>query len=732
MEGSVQLANRRQEPISCKLCRLKKRKCDRKHPCSNCITRNIPCERDGSLPAIRAHKGSSPSSLPESSGGGSNSAVLAKLERLEHLILQLNGGPFAATNIDTVSVLQQPTPGSDINTAGISAPHKLDTKRLEDVGTRENLMVGGLSDGLRFEILSIDQICSPNVHSLFAPVSPLNIRRIILLPSLAEALVLFDLYVDHLEYIHHILLLPRVKEQLCALYDYFQGSEHSVYRQTLSTTRHPALAAAPLLLALFASSAAAMAEIQDKTDLYAQGSLPHSNSPFPTAARARQCCSQWLKNTFECLDYMPHVGSGCIEDVQALTLGFFLVYTLEGFSARARTGMGRGILIARDLGLHRIDFGDNDHRDQAEVEIARRTWWHLCASDWLVALSGGPQEGVYHLHSQHMQVNLPRNIQDSELLDPATPADFEHPLSTPTSASYLIQRIKLAKICKKIVDAMPMSPSTPELLKYEDIVQLDTEFEKLIDDLPPFFRFPQPELTSGTYHRPSKRARKGYAFGKVDNASPTVQGDSMPDHIDVQRFMVRLTINTRRCKFHQPFLVRGFTDPQYHYSRDVCLRSARMVIEMQQALEAEGLAATTGLLGLSGLNHHIFFATIALVMDLCFNREEGGDETERKAEVSRAMGIMSLAQERSLVAKKFLEGIRDVLAKYRIDLDSEGVQQTAIATSSADSVAEETSLFIPEPQASDFDDIWQTYFEAPTFEVPGWDELFNDVESIGK
>jgi hypothetical protein len=635
-------------------------------------------------------------------------------------------------------LLQQPTPESDILASGHSneiAPHKLDVQKLESVGTRENLMLSGLHDGLRFEILSIEQICSPNVHIVFAPTSPLNTRRIIMLPSLVEALALFEIYVNHVEYLHHILLLPRLKKQLYLAYDYLQDSHHSdpTYQQYSSSPRPPPLLAVPLLLVVFASAAACISELRCKLDRFMPDPPANSTSPFLNAAKARQCCAQWLKNAFECLDHSPHIGLGCIEDVQALTVGYFLIYQLEGFSARARTGMGRAILIARDIGLHKLDFGNDGHRDQAEIEIARRTWWHLCASDWLVALSGGPQEGVYHLHGNHMKVNLPRNIQDSELMNPNTPAEFEHPLSVPTSASYLIQRIKLAKICKKIVDAMPMTPSTPELISYEDIIQLDKEFSTLIDDLPPFYQLTQP-LTMGDFNiPPERRVKMVDTFGKADalSASTFVPGDLTPDHVDIQRFMVRLTAHTRRCKFHQPFLVRGFTDPQYHYSRDVCLRSARIVLEMQQALESEGLAATTGLLGLSGLNHHLFFATIALVMDLCFNRTEAIDELERKMEVKRAIDILAVSENRSLVAKKFLEGIRDVLRKYRVDLGDDEAEQTeqnmSIAELSADDAAD---LAIPEPQPSDFENIWQTYFEVPNFDVPGWEELFGEVDSM--
>ena len=371
------------------------------------------------------------------------------------------------------------------------------------------------------------------------------------------------------------------------------------------------------------------------------------------------------------------------------------------------------------------------------------------ASVRLVALSGGPQEGVYNVPPRHMQVNLPRNINDSELIDPNTPDDFEHPLSVPTSTSYLIQRIKLATICRKIVDTMPMSPSRPDMIPYEEFIALDMEFEKLLNELPPFFQVDDERSTSylpakGYEERRAKKAKSGNDTEQTLSSNATNSGArALASQISTQRFMIRMTTHTRRCKFHQPLLVRGFTDPKYHYSRDVCLRSARVVIGIQQELDNEGIVAT-GLLGLSGLNHHLFFATIALVMDLCFNLEEGPGkeqrEKARKEEVWRACRILEEAKERSMPAKRFLESLMNVLRKHRVKLADPGETGSAsaivgvndVCMSGQVAVADDSLKQQAEPvQPSDFEEIWQTYIDnAPNLDVENWEELFNDLDSF--
>ena len=147
----------------------------------------------------------------------------------------------------------------------------------------------------------------------------------------------------------------------------------------------------------------------------------------------------------------------------------------------------------------------------------------------LVALSGGPQEGVYFQQPHHMQVNLPRNISDADLIDPTKPRDFEEPLSVPTSTSYLIQRVKLATICRKIVDAMPISPSRPDLIPYEDVIAMDMEFEKLLQELPPFFQIEETQGAAPHIQAVNCRRRRGVAdchpalYDPYHDAHPALQ-----------------------------------------------------------------------------------------------------------------------------------------------------------------------------------------------------------------
>lgn len=431
-------------------------------------------------------------------------------------------------------------------------------------------------------------------------------------------------------------------------------------------------------------------------------------------------CILWTKSVLDCLEHGRRSGHESLSDLQAMITTFFLVYNLEGFSSRLRHNIGTGVSIARCLGLHRIDYAtdrtqvSHSKRGQLELEIMRRVWWHMAATDWLLSLAGGPSEGVYHVHPHHMAVNLPRNINDYHLLN--SPPTFSLPLSEPTPASYLIQRIKLATICREIVDAIPISPSSFDLVPYETYIALDRKFQNFIDELPYFFK--QDEENQ-------KRSEE------VVRQFPK---------IGIQRWVIGLTSMTRRCKLHQPFLVRGFTNPKYAYSRDVCLASARHVIEVKRQME--NMQEAAAMMSLSGVNHHIFFAAIALVMDLCFNRVQGEDE-ERRSEVMTACRMLEEAKDRSPIAKKFVESLIKVLRKHKVKLDNgalleKGALEGAVLELGSEAIEEAhpgysngtpDSFDALPPSSYDFEEIWQSYMNyGQDLEVPNWEQLFHDME----
>ena len=77
----------------------------------------------------------------------------------------------------------------------------------------------------------------------------------------------------------------------------------------------------------------------------------------------------------------------------------------------------------------------------------------------MLSLIGGPLDGTYAVQPRHMNVKYPRNLNDNDLgvVDDAT----TYPLNVPTQMSCFIQRIRLAELCRAVVDAR--DPGSPEV-----------------------------------------------------------------------------------------------------------------------------------------------------------------------------------------------------------------------------------------------------------------------------
>lgn len=129
---SEKVVRRRQDPVSCRLCRLKKLKCSRQSPCSNCVARNEVCEFESNhaTTSARIQQDVEPT----------NAAILSRLQRLEDMILRMNQGfpsspdSMASRKLDIDRIAPVMTP--------IEESHQLESQQLMITGTHEASLVG--------------------------------------------------------------------------------------------------------------------------------------------------------------------------------------------------------------------------------------------------------------------------------------------------------------------------------------------------------------------------------------------------------------------------------------------------------------------------------------------------------------------------------------------------------------------------------------------------------------
>lgn len=290
------------------------------------------------------------------------------------------------------------------------------------------------------------------------------------------------------------------------------------------------------------------------------------------------------------------------------------------------------------------------------------------------------------------------------------------------STSYFLQRVRLAEICRTVVDSLPPLGMT-ENANYEQVILLNGKFEDLIRNLPACFRLDQ---ASELYTTPQ---------------------------LTLQGYLIHLGIYTRRSRLHQPFVVAGFSDPKYKFSRNACLDSSRAVLQICFRLEEQKEDLELIPARLATVVHHVFMAAIVLVMDLCSTKVEGIEE-QRQAEVTRACRLLDGLKQDSAMAAKLAQPLMEVLQKHKEKLQqsqSSAVPPT-VAIPSADSRIgqvppdpsidshwcggdqQQNAQAEHEGQAHvkewEFDAMMQQYIDmSEVIDWPSWGSLFNDLDS---
>lgn len=103
-------------------------------------------------------------------------------------------------------------------------------------------------------------------------------------------------------------------------------------------------------------------------------------------------------------------------------------------------------------------------------------------------------------------------INHEELLDGMS--RHERPLSLPTSMPYTLQRIRLAELSCNIFDQSPLMMAHTGGLSHDAVMDIDTELQTLINDVPGFYSM-TPSMLVETYGFTQTRAADISFQGKI-------------------------------------------------------------------------------------------------------------------------------------------------------------------------------------------------------------------------
>ncbi|PMD20688.1 hypothetical protein NA56DRAFT_573765 [Hyaloscypha hepaticicola] len=299
---------------------------------------------------------------------------------------------------------------------------------------------------------------------------------------------------------------------------------------------------------------------------------------------------------------------------------------IEGFSGSFEVLAMTALQIARTMRIHRLDsyhFREERKKngaDMVDIELKRRVWWHIAASDWLLSNVGGPHEGTYMLHPSQIETFHPSNAEDCDIptgITHITEDSYSKPLSTPTTITYFLWRLQIATPSRKVTDLLtPTFCTSPDIDNsdemYSNILLLDQKYQQLLKSLPPFF-----QLTN-------RMNPKEYSALIKDKP-----------YLEPQRYLINFVLHTNLARLHRRFLIRGSTQPKFAYSRMQCIQSTETVLEVRNlVIGNKGIGSFTYF-----LLAHFFMAAVILAMDVCFNPNEIRVE-KRKQDVLRACRVL--------------------------------------------------------------------------------------------
>ncbi|KAE8384763.1 hypothetical protein BDV23DRAFT_176799 [Aspergillus alliaceus] len=580
-------------PLSCKPCREKKRRCDRNQPCSNCTQRDTQCEYAGqSQPnpvsgdleppeGTRIDHRQMAASRPAAFGNAlpvpislNAKEVLHRLQKLEEAVFQKP----VENNLQSVA------------------------QRLTSDTTNKPPHVG-------FTPLSAQNLSSACDN---APLDALELARH--LPPIEEATDLFNHFVATVGSTFGVLHLPSTRELMDQTY------------QCILAAREPEISRLLLLFGIFAGSMLSWTpQLLDK--LHA------------TPAEANAAFKAYASLAVSIVDH-PRPMEPSTTALAAMETLSHIITNYDGYPFKIHLIRFRCHLMARAMQIHRLDTPKSREErrlngcNMIEIEVQRRVWWNMVATDWLHSFSGGPLEGSYMFQPKQMMVDYPSNVDDEYI----TPTGILHefPLSKPSSMSSFIYRVKLSTLCREVVDTMPSIWLEAQEPDYETILMLDKKFQNFLAELPIFFQ--------------------------LDPASIAQSQEICKDrpYIPIQRISIHFGLHARLCRLHRPYHLEGMTNTKYAYSHQVCIQSAQKVLELRRLMDDAGAQVGLKPARFWTVMQHVFLAALTLATDVSFN-PNAPDAEARKAKVLAAYQILERSKEESAMIVEAIQKNMQVL-----------------------------------------------------------------------
>ncbi|TGZ77139.1 hypothetical protein EX30DRAFT_374869 [Ascodesmis nigricans] len=514
---------RRNPALSCQLCRIKKIKCSRVFPCSNCVTRNVDCvPQDGNAlservwtprsrgESVREPAAASPLALVATSGPATTTTMTPQFYRYPN---EPSSSRTPSATTPGPEQQQQPKPRRSYESSfrvdgedGMSAPSGICV--LSMVASREaqiqdrELKTAGLLEELRYserapvpppiELVSRSDPPPPPPPSKLPPssrdaISPFEVNGAPPHPVASPPGIMDNPSAPR-------TIAParhRYHENSLSRVSIFEPLKHQSIDRMLA--RLPPENEAMMLLANYFDLIHPIHPILHESTVYNQFkevyAYASSYSSLGTEALAGTLaivCTvlaigayYWQPGKMGALDWSSQTTMHMSKKLETAAIdalsvaNFMSCPTLETMQACVllpliqhssdadsfRNMSGAVIRMAQSRGYHRLGQQPLPDENRILIECQRRLWWYIASADWLDASHGGPLHGTYAIHPSQIRCTYPTHCDDHNL----TPSSaFSKDLSIPTCTTYFHYRLQLSHIARDFIDLLPsLSLSSP-------------------------------------------------------------------------------------------------------------------------------------------------------------------------------------------------------------------------------------------------------------------------------
>ncbi|KAH8692204.1 putative C6 transcription factor [Talaromyces proteolyticus] len=653
-EGQYRVIRKRNRvPLSCAPCRQRKLKCNRSHPCENCV------KRGDASSCSYAQLGSRKKSSATQSSSNSPDDMQNRIDRLESLVLSLmTNGSQSAGPAAAVAALS----GND--SIG-SVPNSQDLELDDDVDGQEESETESVTKS--FGIMKMD-----NNKSMY--ISEAHWASV--LNDIAEVRQYFSSHKK--QYEEQAQKLKAAKPEIDTSMLLF-GSVKAPSKAEIMAS-FPSRYTTDMLIARYFNT-------------YSPGTRELFTSPIPNILHVptfqRDYNNHWKDPSASCIiwigmlfammrlamlsyyrdgDEPPEFRGKALDMArnfrhlmsQCLILGDFtkpypylietLILHLHGdFSQTKEADVAVWIMVgiitrlAMRMGYHR-DSKMFPNITPFQGEMRRRVWTFVRQADLLFSFQVGMPS---MLRSGDTDTEIPRNLYDEDFDEDSKEIPPSRPNNEPTPVSYLIAKSRLSFTFGRVNEQTSSVRNEP----YETVMDIDTELRHARDLIPDHLK-----------------------------VRPIEESQLDPANLVLSRFYIESVYHKAQCVLHRRYIARARENPRFTHSRRTCIDSSMELLRYQAVLHEEsrpGGRLQKQIRDNAINNNNYLLAGTIICLDLyhglqlqAAGRPSGDMYTwgrERRDEmleaIQRALGIWEEMKDDSMEAWKASGVLRVMLAK---------------------------------------------------------------------